>query len=200
MENEADMKRALDFYGRYSSKVEIYKNNALHLHYFIILPYCAFTSKDYQKEFLDGVNRTNCKTKCENLARSSNLLTIALKQDYWLRYSLQGLLGLFVESLVTWKDYMVMIAIIINVIILISFNNEKHDRATEPSLGSLNSDDVETIIFAFGIWNMFGVIIVTMTHFVIRIPYNYQKALQIRQASAINKFMNTSVPIERGLG
>jgi hypothetical protein len=95
----------IDFIENQSACIDILKDNEIHEYFFPRLPYCVFRFSSTKDEFLATVNRTNSKTKCEDLVRNSKVLLIVLKIDYYLRNNITRFLGLFTKHSELWKNY-----------------------------------------------------------------------------------------------
>ena len=133
-----------------------------------------FRNNDAKDEFLENVNRTNPKTKCENLVRSSKILLVVLKIDYWLRTQLGSFFGSFIKYIELWKNYLQILAITINVLIILSYNDE-HDRMDKPTIGKLSESETELLIRILGALNVVLALIVVGVQLALRIPYNIQR-------------------------
>jgi hypothetical protein len=68
----------------------------------------------------------------------------------------------------------VFLAIILNVLIALSYNADK-DRMNNPKFYELSNTDTEILILVLGIINLFTGTIVVATTLAVQIPYNYQK-------------------------
>ena len=103
----------LQFLAHKSSRVEIVKNNVLEYVYFPRLPYCTFkdpvrqarfTPSQWKKDrFLEGVNRSSARTKCEDLIRVDHFIITTMKTDYFLQNGF-FISGLFSKYQDLWKQ------------------------------------------------------------------------------------------------
>ena len=143
-EDDNLIRATLNFFENQSAQIEIYKEGKLQKFWFPRLPYCVFQNSDVKDEFLANVNRTDSKTKCNDLVRSSKIMLVILKIDYFLRSRLGNILGLIVAYIELWKRYLQIFAVIINVLIILAYNTDRGNRFRKPSLGDL--DDTETLV------------------------------------------------------
>ena len=98
------MKTIFRYFEYHSSQIEILKDGVLLTQYFPLLPYCTFSSDEPKEIFMQNVNRTNSKTKCEYLIRESNYMIIDLKVNYWLTSEQSRLGQVFQKHIDLWKD------------------------------------------------------------------------------------------------
>ena len=173
--SDHSIRSILLFYENHSAQIEILKGGELQEIWFPRLPYCSFRNSDAKDEFLENVNRTNAKTKCENLERSSKTLLVVLKIDYWLRTHLGRFFGLFIKYIELWKNYLQVLAVTINVLIIYSYSDELGDRMNKPSVGELNQTETEWLLRVLGILNVLLAFIVVGVQLALRIPYNIQR-------------------------
>jgi hypothetical protein len=166
------IRRILNFLENNSGQIEILKNGKLQELWFPRLPYCVFSNNDVKNEFLDNVNITNAKTKCENLSRDSKSMLVVLKIDYWLKTKLGKFLGLFTVYIELWKKFLSILALVINILIILSYNNDLGSRLEKPSLGDLDDADTRLLFRCIGFLNLFFAVIVVGVHLSQRIPYN----------------------------
>lgn len=87
------MRKTIKFYASNSTKIEIFKDGKLYPYYFPKLPYCTFHSDEVKDEFMEHVNRSNAKTKCEDLTRNSGQILIQLRVDHFFRNNLGRLIS-----------------------------------------------------------------------------------------------------------
>ena len=102
--DDNEMEFILKFFADHSSQIQILKDGILLNQYFPLLPYCTFSSEEPKEHFLDKVNRTNSKTKCESLMRESDYLIIDLKVNYWLASEKNRLGEIFQKHIDLWKN------------------------------------------------------------------------------------------------
>ena len=175
MENDAVIRNILNFYENRSAQIEILKDNKLQEFWFPRLPFCTFQNNDVKDEFKETVNRTDAKTKCNDLVRSSKIMLVVLKIDYFLRSKLGKFLGLFIKYIELWKNYLQVLAIILNVLIVLSYSTNSGSRLNKPSLGDLNNTETKMLFRVFGIINLLLASIVVGVLLAQRIPFNIQK-------------------------
>lgn len=173
--SDNSIRSILLFYENHSAQIEILKDGELQEIWFPRLPYCSFRNSDAKDEFLENVNRTNAKTKCENLARASKTLLVVLKIDYWLRTHLGRFFGLFIKYIELWKNYLQVLAVTINVLIIYSYSIDLGDRMHKPSIGELNETETRWLLRVLGILNVLLAFIVVGVQLALRIPYNIQR-------------------------
>ena len=76
---------------------------------------------------------------------------------------------------------MQLLAIVLNVLMVLSFDNLNGDRNDNPTLYSLDVDQTKLLLRALGGLNVFLAIIVVGANLAIRVPYNIQK-YRVREA------------------
>ena len=192
VENDAVIRSILNFYENRSAQIEILKDNKLQEFWFPRLPFCTFQNSDVKDEFKESVNRTDAKTKCNDLVRSSKIMLVVLKIDYFLRSKLGKFLGLFIKYIELWKNYLQVLAIILNVLIILSYNIDNGSRLTKPSIGDLNSTETQMLIRVFGIINLLLASIVVGVLLAQRIPFNIQK-YRVRAQDTKNKMKDSGI-------
>jgi inositol 1,4,5-triphosphate receptor type 1/inositol 1,4,5-triphosphate receptor type 3 len=173
-QNDHVVRNVLNFYENNSAQIEILKNGDLQEFWFPRMPYCVFKSNDVKDEFIENVNRTNAKTKCENLQRSSKVMIVVLKIDYWLRNNMGKFMGILIEYIELWKNYLAILAVVINVLIILTYNSDS-SRLDDPTIGDLDSTQTEILLRGLGAINLLLAFIVVGVLLFQRIPYNYQK-------------------------
>lgn len=163
------MRRILSFYANNSSKVEVYKGGSLKYKYFPILPFCKFQSEYTKEKFKEDVDRSNAKSKCDDLIDQSDFIIIELKQNYWLKTGLTKLVGIFMIYLDILKMMLAYIIFIINVIILFSFDNRGSSRTEIRHGGSLAA------IIILGLIGLFMAIMIYINALVVQTPIIIKK-------------------------
>jgi hypothetical protein len=152
--SDSNIRSILNFYENNSARIEIFKDGELYEFWFPRLPYCVFRTNEAKEAFKENVNRTNSKTKCENLVRNSKILLVMLKVDYLLRTKLGNFFGLFIKYIELWKTYMQILALTINILILFSYSTELGGRLVNPSIGVLSGSETENLIIGLGVTNL----------------------------------------------
>lgn len=190
--SDSSIRSILSFYENNSAQIEILNNGELQEFYFPRLPYCAFRNSDAKDEFTENVNRTNAKTKCENLVRSSKILLIVLKIDYWLRTRLGNFFGLLIKYIELWKNYLQLLAVAINVLIIYSYSNELGSRMDKPSIGDLGQADTKLLIRVLGVLNILLAFLVVGVQLALRVPYNIQR-FRVREQDAKKRSKDSDI-------
>ena len=154
-EDDMHMRKIIKFFADHSSQIEVLKDDILLTQYFPILPYCKFSSEEPKDRFFQNVNRTNSKTKWEYLIRESPYLIIDLKVNYWLTKQRNKFVQLFQKNIDLWKDLLIYFSILLNGIILASYNSENGSRIYDPRLGNLNESQTRAMMYIFGSITLF---------------------------------------------
>jgi hypothetical protein len=133
-ENDSAMSDILEFFSKKCSKVETIIGQTPVYQFFPILPFCEFESNQTKQIFLKNVDRLNAKTKCEGLIKESPFMIIELKTHYWLRTKLSRFMSLFIKYLELWRNIFSLFIVIINFIILFSYDDKNSNRRKDPQL------------------------------------------------------------------
>jgi len=119
-------------------------------------------------------------------------MLVVLKIDYWLRTRPGRFLGLFIKYIELWKNYMQVLAILINILIIISYSTDQGGRLTKPSLDELSESGTILLIRILGILNIILAFIVVGVQLSLRIPYNVQK-FRVREQDAKKRFKDSEI-------
>ena len=126
--SDASMKEIFRYFEYHSSQVEILKDGVLLIQYFPLLPYWWFCSEEPKELFLQNVNRTDSKTKWEDLLKEIPYMIIDLKVNYWLSNEQIRFLRIFQKHIDLWRDLLMYMCIILNIMVLASYSVLNGDR------------------------------------------------------------------------
>ena len=73
--------KALGFFGKYTSHIEINRFGKLYKQYFPTLPHCLCLDKNVKKEFEKDVNRQSLQSKVSSLMERSEEIIERLKYE-----------------------------------------------------------------------------------------------------------------------
>lgn len=74
--------------------------------------------------------------------KESEFMIIELKTHYWLRSGLTKFVGLFQKYLDLWGSFLTIFALLMNFIVITSYDNENSERTEDPEF--FNLDPTET--------------------------------------------------------
>lgn len=117
-------------------------------------------------------------------------MLVVLIIDYFLRNKFGRLLGLFIKYIELWKTFLQFLAIILNVLIILSYNVDRGSRLEKPSLGELDDDETKNLLRIFGIINLLLAFIVVGVLLFQRVPYNIQK-YRVREQDSKKRLKDT---------
>lgn len=148
-------REAVQFFVKHSGNIEILRQNQLEKVNFIMMPYCHYLPKETKNEFHEQVNRDSPEAKKQYLKDQANRIIYICKHEEKLALFFQRnkILSLFAGYVTLWKDLAYFITIIINIIILLSYqdHDERSDRLNSPHFNNLSTEDTKTIFRSLGI-------------------------------------------------
>ena len=110
---------------------------------FILLPFCKLLPKEVKNEFHENVNRTNVKTKVQELLSKRNQFIETAKYELKLqkRFEQSIVINIFAKHIKIWKTLCFYCTLLLNFIILVSFSGVSEDeRLYKPRLFDLSSE------------------------------------------------------------
>lgn len=104
------------FYRKYTESIELLRDDKVYKIYFYLLPYCISLNKFEKIRFLEGIDRTNSKTKLMDIIKFANKLKYELENDYQIKEftNYLPLFGIIFKSVELWKDLSLLLNAIQN--------------------------------------------------------------------------------------
>ena len=149
--------KALVFFERNTANVEVVFQGVLCVTYFWIPPVCHHLTYETQEEFHSRVDRSSDKKKVEYLVSRASEVIEDMSYEEWLS-TVYGykLIGQHVRKV---KFVAFLLSIVLNILILLSYNSFQGDRFYKPSLGRFevrskeewNIEKTQNVILGLGI-------------------------------------------------
>ena len=174
-ENDNQMRLVFKFFADHSTQIEILKDGVLLTQNFPLLPYWKFSSDETKEYFMQHVNRTNSKTKWEDLMRESKYMIIDLKVNYWLTSEQNRFGQIFQKHIDLWKDILLYMWFLLNCMILASYSILNGNRTKDPELGSLNSTQTKICFYTFGAFTLILISSILINIMASKIPIKVMK-------------------------
>ena len=104
------------FYEKYTESIEILRDEKVFKIYFYLLPFCKSLNKFEKVRFLEGIDRTNSKTKLMDILKFANKLKFELESDYEIKQFTFyiPIFGVIFKSVELWKDMSLLLNAIQN--------------------------------------------------------------------------------------
>ena len=118
-------------------------------------------------QFLLKLDRTNTRTKWESIANESEYVIAEMKMRYDLKKKLRWCGKIFVKYDGVWRAIFSFITLILNFILLISYDSSNGSRFNHPELFSLNNNQTKTVMLSFGCFMIFNWILILIPLLVI---------------------------------
>ena len=116
----------------------------------------------------------------------SEYMIIELKVHYWLRTGLTKVVGLFQRYLDLWKTILSYFIILINFLVLISFDNENSPRREDPEAFDLTTATTQAIIYILGGCGCFFALNIYLNSLASKVPIIIRKH-QIEQENRLRE-------------
>ena len=111
--------------------------------------------------------------------KESNYLIIDLKANYWLTKQQNKIIQLFQRNIDLWKDSLLYFCLLLNWIVLFSYNILNGSRTKDPQFGSLNESQTRSLLYVFGGFTLFLIINILINILVTDIPIKVKKQKDI---------------------
>lgn len=178
-------KEAFIFYYHNTAHIEVVRNyqeeKRLENIYFIQLPYMKFLPKELRNQFNLSVDRSNLKSKVQDLVKCSDYFIQVCKHEEKLNIFFQKnqFLGIFAYNIKLWKNISFLLSVILNLFIITSYASIFGSRMDAPRL--LMSNHV-TVAKTKSIFSILGWMMVCSSSFILvfymlkQLPIIYRKA------------------------
>jgi hypothetical protein len=127
------------FYFKHSKSIEILRDEVVYKIYFFSYPFLRNFNNFEKKTFLEGMDRTNSKTKLMDILKFSNNLKYELEYDYKIKRFLIFIpvIGIVFKHIELWKDLSLFLTLIQNFFNIAAFY--KKSETQKICLDSQNS-------------------------------------------------------------
>lgn len=120
-------KEALKFFHSRVQHIEIIRDEQIYRIYFPALPLFQKLDKKLKRDFHENVDRSTTVSKIQGLIKSSSYLLLAMKHEERLRLLLKrfSILQIIASQKVIWENLSFLCCILLNLIILFSYNTNQ---------------------------------------------------------------------------
>ena len=134
------MTMAFEFFFNNTAHIDVVRNNKLELVYFILLPFTKSLPKEKKTHFHEVVDRSNVKSKVQDLVNISDHYIEICKHEERLKifFAKNSFLSIFANYVKLWEDLAFILTLLLNMLVLVSFSTIWSDRLYEPRLFMLN--------------------------------------------------------------
>ena len=104
------------FYTMYTESIEVLRGDKVYKIYFYLMPFCKKLNKFEKTHFLEGIDRTNSKSKLKDIMKYANEMKYELEKDYVIKECLFyiPIIGVVFKNVELWKDLSLILNIVQN--------------------------------------------------------------------------------------
>ena len=104
------------FYTMYTESIEVLRGDKVYKIYFYLMPFCKKLNKFEKTHFLEGIDRTNSKSKLKDIMKYANKMKYELEKDYVIKEFLFyiPIIGVVFKNVELWKDLSLILNIVQN--------------------------------------------------------------------------------------
>lgn len=144
------VKEYMRFYANTSSQIDILMDQKLVSYTFPILLFWRLTSEQHKEEFLDKIDRSSAQTKCESLVEAAPFLIKEMKIDYTMKNKSWEVVKVLLKFNSLWQKTLWISIVVLNILVLISYNSDNDDGTTDPQLSNLSIIGTKSLLYILG--------------------------------------------------
>ena len=168
---------AYSFYFEYTPNIEILYNDKIYKYYIRLSPICKCLTKEMKDDFHSSLDRSSAKTKTENLFNrvESFRYQLIMNKKILDAFSTAPILNLFFNHYKFYRDVFLILAIILNLLIFMSFYRTKDEKPYDFDYGFLykrnNITTTRLVFFVFTIFELIFAFLILVNYLIFRVSY-----------------------------
>lgn len=115
---------------KYSAHIDVLHDNKLETIYFILLPFTSYLPKEKKLNFHEEVDRSTAQTKVSSLFNEADNLIEVCEHEEKLKllFKKYKSISLFTNYVKLWQEFSFLLVLVLNIIIIFSFNSNWGNR------------------------------------------------------------------------
>ena len=170
---------AYKFYFEYTPNIEILYDNEIYKYYIRLSPICKCLTREMKDEFHSNLDRSSAKTKTENLFKNVEFFRYQLIMNKKILDAFKNapILNLFFNHYKFYRDVFLIMAIILNLLIFMSYFRIPNKKPYQFDYGFLYNHSIKTknktkIVFAvFTIIELVFSVLILVNYLIFRVSY-----------------------------